>query len=139
MVRLCGANLVAVVIFLASSTGASAVEPRQAVERFFATLASTGPEVAFDQLFEGAPVADVQPGALAALKQQTMSTIALYGSPIGAEFVGEKRRGDSVVHLYYFQKFEMLPLAWSVTFYRASDEWVAIGAHFNDKMQFRGE
>lgn len=138
MRRLCAATLVAIVTW-GSSTAASAVEPRQAAERFLATLASTGPEIAFDQLFQGTPLAETQPGALAALKQQTMSRIALYGSPIGAEFVGEKRLGDSVVHLYYFQKFEMLPLAWSFTFYRATGEWVAIGAHFNDKVQFRGE
>lgn len=138
MRRLFTATLVATVI-LGSITAASALEPRQAAEQFFATLDSAGPDVAFDQLFKDAPIIEVQPGAVAVLKQQTMSALALYGSPIGVELVSEKQLGDSVVHLNYFQKFEMSPLAWSITFYRATDDWVPVGAAFNDKMQFRGE
>lgn len=58
------------------------------------------------------------------------------GKPVGeVEFLSREVIGKSYVVFNYLEKFERRALSWRVTFYRAKDEWIVVGADWNQDLR----
>lgn len=58
-----------------------------------------------------------------------------YGAPVGYEFIGETRAGQSLLKLTYIEKTERHALPWMFYFYRSPKGWVLNTFLWHDQMQ----
>jgi hypothetical protein len=57
-----------------------------------------------------------------------------YGSPVGYEFIGQKKVGDSLVRFIYLEKLEKQGLIWAFYFYKSKTGWVINSFVWDDQM-----
>jgi hypothetical protein len=57
-----------------------------------------------------------------------------YGAPIGYEFIGQKKVGDSLVRIIYLEKLEKQALIWAFYFYKSKNGWVINGVVWDEQM-----
>ena len=58
---------------------------------------------------------------------------AMYGEPIGYEFIDSKKSGESLLRLRYIEKCVKGPLAWVFYFYQTNRGWVMTTVLWNDE------
>jgi hypothetical protein len=57
-----------------------------------------------------------------------------YGAPIGYEFIGQKKVGDSLVRFIYLEKLEKQALIWAFYFYKSKTGWVINSFVWDDQV-----
>lgn len=58
----------------------------------------------------------------------------LFGKPLGFEFIGERRLGESLVRLTYVERLERAPVLWHMYFYRAKDKWELQSISYDEEL-----
>lgn len=56
------------------------------------------------------------------------------GAPIGYEFIGQKKVGDSLIRLTYIEKTEKHALPWVFFFYKTKSGWIVNNFQWNDQV-----
>jgi len=79
------------------------------------------------------PEAEFEAMALAS-KSQRDQFGARYGNPIGYEFLGQRKVGDSLVRLTYIEKTDKHALPWMFYFYKTPTGWALNSFQWNDRM-----
>ncbi len=59
---------------------------------------------------------------------------ARYGTPVGYEFIAQKKMGDSLLRLIYVEKTERHALPWTFVFYRGPKGWVLNSFSWHDRL-----
>jgi hypothetical protein len=57
-----------------------------------------------------------------------------YGAPIGYEFIGQKKVGESLIRIIYIEKLEKQALIWAFYFYKSKNGWVINSFVWDDQM-----
>ncbi len=58
-----------------------------------------------------------------------------FGETVGVELIGEKEVGQSLMMIYYIQKFEKTVMSWKFYFYKPKNNWVVSSFFSDDKLQ----
>lgn len=116
----------------------SPASPKAMVETFLSSVQKGNINPAFDQLFIGSSIPTDKPQALAALKQQTLGGLPIFGKVLGYEFVLEEQLSESVVRYLYFLKLEKMPTTWEFYFYKPKSQWVLVNIMFTDQFNLLG-
>jgi len=58
-----------------------------------------------------------------------------YGEPIGFEYIGKIKRGDSLLYLQYIEKTSRHAIPWSFYFYKAPGGWLLNSFNWKDQYQ----
>jgi hypothetical protein len=104
-------------------------------DTFFKTLKEEKIDEAIDNLFKDTAMGK-QTDKLNYLKSQIKSTYDIYGKPTGYSFISSQPFGDSIYKVYYSLNFKVVPLIWTLFFYKTDSGWKISNIDFND--QFRG-
>ena len=110
----------------------SQTDPEKMVVKFFTTY-EISPNEALAELFEANPWLTQNPGALDQVKGQLQSALGIIGDYRGYEKISQMGRGESLVKLVYFAKYDRQPLRFTFLFYRADDNWMIQNFLFDDK------
>jgi hypothetical protein len=57
-----------------------------------------------------------------------------YGTPIGFEFIGQKKVGQSLIRIIYLEKLEKQAIIWAFYFYKAKSGWVINSFVWDDQI-----
>ncbi len=90
---------------------------------------------AFEKLVKGSKLFESQPQQIAVSKGQAKSMFEIYDAPIGYELVCRREYSESLISLVYIMKTDLAPITWSLTFYRARNDWAIVGFVFGDQLQ----
>lgn len=110
----------------------SQTDPEKMVVEFFNTYEKS-PNEALAVLFEDNPWLTQNPGAIDQVKVQLQGTLGIIGDYRGYEKISQMERGESLVKLVYFAKYDRQPLRFTFLFYRADDNWMIQNFLFDDK------
>jgi hypothetical protein len=125
-----------VTMFLSFTANAASPLPKDKVEQFFNSVVSGNISSGYDQLFIGSSIPKDKPQAVTMLKQQTESSLPIFGKILGYEYVTEEKFGTSVVRYVYILKSEKGPTTWEFFFYKPKNDWFLANVIFNDQFTF---
>jgi hypothetical protein len=123
-------------MFFSFTVNAASPLPKDKVEQFFNSVVSGKISSGYDQLFIGSSIPKDKPQAVTMLKQQTESSLPIFGKVLGYEYVTEEKFGTSVVRYVYILKSEKGPTTWEFFFYRPRNDWFLANVIFNDQFTF---
>ena len=128
------------VLFLCTSASADTLKTetdlRPFSDRVMAALVKGGIASAFAEMKPYAVVSGPESDAVALTSQAQWDQFgARYGKTVGYEFIGQKKRGDSLIRLTYVQKTEKHALPWTFYFYKTPAGWVLNLFQWNDQTQ----
>ncbi len=135
-------NIVAAGVALMAASGAAVAatwkteaELKPFAESVMAKVAANDLAGAFKamQPYAVAPEAELQSVALQS-KAQREQYGARYGKPIGYEFIGQKKVGDTVVRLLFVEKAERHAMPWSFIFYKGPKGWTLNSFNWSDQL-----
>lgn len=82
------------------------------------------------------PLPDVEIDGLAnQIAQQWPIVDQRFGQAIEAEFISEKRIGNSFLRYYYLHKFENHAIYWQIDFYKPREDWKINSILFLDTLE----
>ena len=109
--------------------------PTSIAETFLARVGKGDVGPAYDQLFRNSPMS-TQSLQMDALKRQTQSVLPIYGQVLGYELYKQEKFGESLVRLFYIQRFEKHPIVWKFWIYKPGGTWQVNMVTFNDQLVF---
>lgn len=107
--------------------------PEDQINRFFVSYKNS-PEKALDELFATNKWLTENQGDLNNVKVQLNNTLLLIGNYHGYEKISEIAKGESLIQLTYFGKYERQPLRFIFLFYKPNKEWRIQNFLFDDKI-----
>ncbi|MFC5625872.1 hypothetical protein [Algoriphagus winogradskyi] len=110
----------------------SQTDPEKIVVEFFNAYEKS-PNEALLALFEDNPWLTQNPGALDQVKVQLQGALGIIGDYRGYEKISQMERGESLIKLVYFAKYDRQPLRFIFLFYKADDKWMIQNFLFDDK------
>lgn len=57
-----------------------------------------------------------------------------YGAPLGYEFIGQKKIGESLIRIIYIEKLEKQAIIWAFYFYKSKSGWVINSFVWDDQV-----
>ena len=108
-------------------------QPEDQVNRFFATYQNS-PNEALDELFASNKWMMENQGNLNEVKVKLNNILPLIGKFQGFEKISEINKGESLIQLIYFGKYERQPLRYIFLFYKPSDKWMIFNFLFDDNI-----
>ncbi len=76
------------------------------------------------KVYSALPPEEVDAGLKATRDQHTPEFIARYGKTIGADYIGKKKLGTTLLRMTYVERGANHPLAWTFYFYLTNAGWV---------------
>lgn len=108
-----------------------ALEPRPAIDLFFAQLAEGRVEEAYDNLVRGS-IIEERKEDVDALKERSMRAIDAYGRVRSYEVLNEASAGTSLRRFTCLSLNEELPLRWRFYFYNSAKGWKLVDLRVDD-------
>lgn len=137
MVKLLCSGLLLLGLSLSSwaDTLKSEAEIKQFSEKAMALIAKNEINAAFSLMkpYSIVPESEFQSIAAQMIVQREQFG-ARYGQPIGYEWTGEKKAGDSILRLIYVEKTTKTAMPWFFFFYKSTDGWLLSSVLFNDNI-----
>lgn len=108
-------------------------QPDDLVKKFFGTYQKS-PDIALDELFKTNQWMLNNSDGLKNLENQLNNTLQLVGDYKGFEKISEIKKGQSIIELTYFVKYERQPLRFVFLYYKPMDQWRINNFYFDDKL-----
>ncbi|MEB2777063.1 hypothetical protein SYJ56_17230 [Algoriphagus sp. D3-2-R+10] len=108
-------------------------QPDDLVKEFFTTYQKS-PDIALEKMFNTNQWMLNNQDGLKNLKNQLNNTLQLVGDYKGFEKISEVKKGQSIIELTYFVKYERQPLRFVFLYYKPIDQWRINNFFFDDKL-----
>ncbi|MBN7811262.1 hypothetical protein J0A68_09855 [Algoriphagus sp. H41] len=106
--------------------------PEEIVNQFFDSY-KVSPSGAVDELLNSNTWMAENQGALNQVKTQLNNAVQLIGDYKGFEKISEVKKGESLVQLIYFVRYDRQPLRFVFLFYKPDDQWRIQNFLFDEK------
>ena len=127
-------NAILFFFLLCSISSFAQTDPEKAIDEFFKIYKSKGVDASMDFLFKSNKWMSNQKDQIESVKSKLEGTMKLVGDYYGYDFVTKKTVGDHLALYTYMVRYDRQPIRFSLTFYKANDQWMFFNFKYDDNM-----